>query len=146
MIKENQLPPELIRRFIRIEQRVSAHFGKPTEYNQTEYFKSLTNREKRSLEMYLKKQKLKKKRRFFLPIVVGILFLCILFLSISLTGQTIQDSLHVNDSFLTGIFVVVLIIIVAGISISFLDKKRSERRFNYHLKPLEMALAKSLKK
>ena len=61
--KKDYLSNDLIERIIRIEQRVSARFGKIVSYSSTEYYKSLTNEQKSLFEKYLKSKK--KKKLFF---------------------------------------------------------------------------------
>jgi len=141
-MKKNQMSPELMRRLIRVEQMVSSHFKKPITYQQTEYFKSLSKDDKKRFELFLKKEHLNKKRKFLLPIVIGLLILPILILNITITGEAIQNTLHIDNLILTGIFVVMLVIVFAYFVASYIDKTNQEKRFKYHLKPLEKALAK----
>lgn len=55
--KDDFLSNDLIERMVRIEQRISAHFNKPIEYRDTEYYKSLKKSQRDRFEEYLKKKK-----------------------------------------------------------------------------------------
>ena len=137
-----KLSPELIRRLIRVEQIVSLHFNKPLTYQQTEYFKSLTNEEKACFEDYLKKKSIDKKRKFLLPSILAIILLLILALNLSVTGRAIENSLHLNSTAVTGAFVLILFIVFAYLFSTYMEKKSAEEKFEYHLQPLERALKK----
>ena len=134
-----KLSNELIERFIRVEQRVSSHFGQPVKYNQTEYFKSLTNEEKKSFERYMKKNK--KGHSITLPLIC-LALLILLLLNLALTGRVVQETFSINLSFLNYFFVLVLLFIVIYLALNFSSKKSEKKRFDYHLKPLEQILAR----
>lgn len=87
--KKDFLSNDLIERMIRVEQRVSAHFGRPVLYNQTEYYKSLSQTEKENFEKYLRdKSKKKIFRIFFFLIPVAILF----FINANFTGNVVREN------------------------------------------------------
>jgi CHASE3 domain sensor protein len=138
-MKGKKLPNDLIERFIRIEQRVSAHFGSPVSYKKTEYFKSLTNEEKKDFENYLKKNK---KKKFILITFLIFMSLLALVFTIRFTGGAIGQSMDAGSTLLGGFLFVVLIVVLIYVFVSFVNSRNREKRFNYHLGPLEHALVK----
>lgn len=83
--KKNFLSNDLVERMIRVEQRVSANFGQPIHYKNTNYYKSLRQHEKNDFEKHLKKNNSK-------IFVFSILVLFAAGFSFNLTGNVIANS------------------------------------------------------
>lgn len=87
--KKDFLSNDLIERMIRVEQRVSAHFRRPVLYNQTEYYKSLSQTEKENFEKFLKNKSRKKIFKIFLFLLpAAILF----FINANFTGNVVREN------------------------------------------------------
>ena len=87
--KNEFLSNDMSERIMRVEQKVSANFGRLLHYNNTEYYKSLTPVQKESFEKYLRSKKKKRILICFL-FIAPILFLFLL--NIKFTGNAINDN------------------------------------------------------
>ena len=134
--KKAFLSMDLIERMIRIEQRVSASFNKEVSYDQTEYYKSLLDNEKKMFERHLKKNKRKK---FLFGSVLFISFLFLAFMRIELTGNVINQTIDNNT--VTSLLEPVSIFVILGICILFLitllTKKKRFKKFEKNFKILD---------
>ena len=122
--KSQFLKNDFIERMIRVEQRVSASFGRPLLYNQTHYYKSLTALQKKNFEGYIKTKKGKTK---FLLSFLGLIFFSSL-ITARLTGNVINENflfgLEVLQTISLGlIFIVLIVLLIVSIS-----KKKKEQR------------------
>ncbi|MEM4605954.1 MAG: hypothetical protein QW103_02900 [Candidatus Pacearchaeota archaeon] len=140
--KEEFLENDLIDRLIRIEQKVSAKFGKFINYKDTYCYKNLTPKNKERYEKYLKNKKNKKfafASLFFIP------FLGTLMLSKGITGnviaeQTSEKTLTTLQGFFIGLLIGVILVFGIQAIINYRRKKRIEPLFN----PLENIKKKAL--
>ena len=134
--KKDFLSNDLTERMIRVEQRVSAKFGKPVLYNKTEYYKSLAPEQRSKFEKYLKNKKQKKYFWLLLavPVVLFLLF------NARLTGNVIGNGSGGNGML---VFISVIILIGFVFTIFMLNmaiKNKRERRFEEFYGILEKSL------
>lgn len=136
--KKEFLSNDMAERIMRVEQRVSARFGKLITYNQTEYFKSLNTAQKTSFEKYLK-NKGKKKAFFSLLFLIPILLISLL--NVKFTGNVVSENFgnyYFLNYILIGFMVFFLMIIIAHIK----NKKSREKRIKKDIKILDNLLLK----
>ncbi len=131
--KKEFLSNDLTERIIRIEQRVSARFGKLIFYNETEYYKSLSPKQKKKFEQYLNSKKAKK-----LAVLLVILFpiLALFLLNLNFTGNAVKEQF--GDSSILGYMLIALIIIIFLAWLNFIKRKKArEKRFKDYFNILE---------
>lgn len=122
--KKEFLSNDLTERMIRVEQRVSAHFGKPVSYNQTEYYNSMTKKQKEEYENYLAKKK--KKKYLFSGFFILPLFALFLF-KFRITGGVISENIGSGNLTLVNILMISVVFFVV---ILILLSKRKESRYD----------------
>ncbi len=125
--RKNAASMDFIERIIRVEQRVSSSLGRHVSYNETEYFKSLSDKEKKNFEAYLKRKR--NKRAVFL-FLVFLSLSAILFFNSRFTGNVISENDSGNVSMLFVYFVVALLFIFV---FSEAIRKKREKSFNGYL-------------
>ena len=129
------LENDFIDRLIRIEQRISAKFGKLIKYTDTYCYKNLNPENRERYEKYLKN---KKKRKFIFASTFAVPLLGILFMSNGITGNVVREG--VGESGFQTLYLV-LFAFLAGILIGagffFFYKYRREKKFASLFKPLE---------
>lgn len=129
---------DLVERMIRIEQRVSASFGKKITYNQTDYYKSLSEKERKAFESYLKRNKRKKFLLGFLLLTPLLLLAC---LRMQVTGNIIRGAIEDNTKFDIALlepllaFIVLAAIVIFLLTLAF--KKRRNTKFEKNFEVLE---------
>ena|SRR3989338_7361305 len=133
--KKMFLSMDLIERMIRVEQRVSAHFHKLIPYNKTEYYKSLTEKERKTFENYLKNKKMKSFLKVSVFFILAVLFLL---QGIKLTGSVIQESSSFSLVDM-GIFFLVAISLLA-LTALLLSNARRREKLNDHVAVLEKVM------
>ena len=110
--KKDFLENDFIDRLIRIEQRVSAKFGKLIKYTDTYCYKNLEAENRKGYEKYLKS---KKKKKFAFAASFVLPLFGILFLSNGITGNVVKGEVGETGfqmfywiffAFLIGIFIV----------------------------------------
>jgi len=125
--KKQFLSMDLVERMIRVEQQVAATFNRPIHYSKTQYFNSLTRKEKINFERYLKEHK----RRGFL---YGFLSLFSLFVILSFglgfTGGVIGVAGSIDVLIVLIIFLALLLVLLAHNLSKIKRKKRFEKHFN----------------
>ncbi len=136
--RKDFLSNDLIERMIRVEQRVSAHFGTFLKYYQTDYYKSLSPHEKDNFKRYLDN---KQKWKMLVSLALAIPILVLGLLNISFTGNVVKDNF--------GEFVFIdylLMAFVFGFAVYFviskIRKNCRRRRFNEHFKILADVLGR----
>ncbi len=131
--KKNFLSNEMAERIIRVEQRVSARFGKPVSYDKTEYYKSFSPAQQESFEKYLKN---KKKKKIFISALIVIPILLIFFFGFSFTGKVIDEN---NSLPSLSNYVVVIGAAIFLFALVFYLKKRKSRdmKIDSHLKIID---------
>lgn len=133
--KEDFLENDLIDRLIRIEQKVSAKFGKFVNYNDTYCYKNLKPENREKYEKFLKN---KKKKKFAFASLFLIPLLGIFFLSNNLTGRVISEKTGENNFYLMQI---ILIAVIVGLAVfflaNFLMKRKRKKRINSLFSHLE---------
>jgi cation transport ATPase len=127
------LSNDLVERLIRIEQRVSAKFGRLVPYNNTECYKSLTPENKNKFEKYMKNKKVKKVAIAALLVIPAMFFLL---LNVSLTGNVVKENIGDNP-FLDWFLIVFILISVGSYTINFIYKKVRNKRFEKHFKIID---------
>jgi hypothetical protein len=97
--KESFLSNDLNERIMRVEQRVSTRFGKFVNYKNTEYYKSLSDSQKKAFEKYLNN---KKKKKFSVYVSIFLGFISLGFLNLNFTGNVVRETLgDFQSSFLS---------------------------------------------
>jgi hypothetical protein len=138
--KHKFLSMDLAERMIRIEQTVSAFFHKYVPYYQTEYYKSMTDKEKEEFREHLKNKNKNKFLSFFL--VLAPLFVFAL-LRVGFTGNVVRENIGEGVSI---IFEIICLMVFAVLLILFLYsvflQKRISENLKRHIKILDNVLAK----
>jgi len=129
--KKNFLSMDLAERMIRIEQKVSEHFHKPVQYNETEYYKSLNPLERKEFQRHILANKAKK---ICLTALIVVPIAVLIVLNTSITAGVINETLGINYSNSTNFFIWVGAMIFAiGILINSLSKRITESYDDSHL-------------
>lgn len=137
------LENDFVDRLVRIEQRVSAKYGKLIKYTETYCYKNLAPENKKRYDSYLKS---KKKKRFAFAASLAIPLLGVLSLSNGITTNVVKEGVGESSyQLLTIVSISFLAGLLVGAAIFTLVKIRRERRFGPLFKPLEN-LAKPTKK
>src|SRR3989338_5861572 len=134
--KKKIMSLDLAERLIRVEQNVSACFNKPVSFTQTEYFKSMSNSEKKYLNNKTKK-KVFKLFLVFLPLLI------IFLLNMSITGKAIKET--IGESYFIGaeiLVVVLFVVLVIILIIKIISNKRRDKYFNQQVKVIDDILVK----
>lgn len=121
--KKDFLSNDLAERIIRIEQRVSAKFGKFIPYKQTEYYESMNREQRRKFEKYLRNKK--RKKALALSLVFISLLLFGLF-NIQFTGNFMRETFG-EVSFVNSAVLIVTGVGFVLIVYSFLSRLRRKR-------------------
>jgi len=138
------LSMDLIERLIRLEQRVSASFGKFIPDYKTKYFKKLPKEEKKEFARYLKKNKRKK---YLLG--CSLLFLvggAIFFRGILITSRIIESSSKIENNFFTYLILACLLVFVLIVVLSLLSYRKREKRIKGHFDVIDNLYMRKLKK
>jgi len=132
--KKNFFSMDLAERMIRVEQNVSASFNRYVPYYQTEYYKSMNERQKEDFKKYLKHKKRKKflsVLSIFLPLILAG------FLSFSITGNVIAEEIgQENSSMLVISLIIVFFILFFYFFYSSILRKKLDRKMNNYVKTL----------
>jgi len=124
--KKEFLSNDLIERMIRVEQKVSYSFGKDLPYNKTEYYKSLTETEKKNFEEYLDK---KQRRKYLLGLILLVPIIVIVLSNVQFTGRVIEES--VSDLSFSYFSWIILGIFGAGVFLFLFKRMRKKRLDSY---------------
>lgn len=119
--KEDFLSNDIIERLIRVEQRVSKKFGEEVDYDKTEYYKSLSKKEKKDFENYKKTKNVKK---LIVMVLLLFPFLAIGMVGFNFTGNVVSDEIGFfggGFSFIIGF----ILIVVLFLSLFKVIKKRN---------------------
>ena len=138
--KKEFLSMDLAERMIRVEQRVSAHFHKPVQYKDTEYYKSLGKENQKKFEDYLRK---KKRRKYLLGIAFILPILFIIFLRMDFTGHAVVTAFgETAPSLFIKILVVIMFLLLVVTGFRFRSKIKKEKKFVEYYGILMNALTK----
>lgn len=133
--KKDFLENDFVDRLVRIEQRVSAKFGKLIRYTDTYCYKNLTSENKKRYDDYLKT---KKKKKFAFAASLAIPLMGILFLSNGITGNVVKEGVgEFSYQLLTLISLSFLAGLLFAVGIFAILKIRREKRFGPLFEPLE---------
>jgi uncharacterized membrane protein YuzA (DUF378 family) len=138
--KKKFLSMDLAERMIRVEQNVSSAFNKYVPYNQTEYYKSLSEEEKRQFEEHMKNKGKKK--------ILGIFglfapLLLIGFLSFNLTGNVVKENIGGTGFSMLIIGLVALFVILAlALFLFSLGRKKKDKKYSSHIKVIDDIISK----
>lgn len=133
--RKDFLENDFIERLIRIEQRVSAKFGKLINYKDTYCYQNLAPENKKRYECFLK---LKKKKKFVFAASLVIPLFGVLLLSNSITGNVVKEGVGeggfemfywVLASFFVGLFI--------GFGLFYLSKYLRNKKYASLFEPLE---------
>lgn len=135
------LSNDLIERMIRVEQKVSSHFGQQLAYDKTTYYQGLTKDEKKNFDRYLK-NKTKKRVLLFITLTIPIFLLVILK---KFTSMAIETSVNVGNLSLSPVkmiilFAIIIVLFMVAIDIIFIRAKN--RRFKKHFNVVDKVLTK----
>jgi hypothetical protein len=131
--KKEYLSNDLVERLIRIEQRVSAKFGRLVPYNNTECYKSLSPENKERFEKYLKTKKVRKTLVASILIVPAILMIL---LNTKFTGNVIGETLP-NNPLLDWFLLAFVLIAFISFALNFIYKRIRNKRFEKHFKVID---------
>src|SRR3989344_1978058 len=98
--KKKIMSLDLAERLIRVEQNVSACFNKPVSFTQTEYFKSMSNSEKKDFIKYLNNKTKKKVFKLFLVFLPLLIILIIKIISNKRRDKYFNQQVKVIDDIL----------------------------------------------
>ncbi len=121
------LTNDLIERMVRIEQQVSANFGKPIHFRKTKYYSNLTHNEKVSFENYLKNKKYAG--------LVSVLLLGLFFFSFSysISGNVISEGVNNTENWPKFILLFfTLVFFIAFVFVHYMKQKRKKRLNKVH--------------
>jgi len=138
--KKDFLESDFLDRLIRIEQRVSAKFGKLVKYTDTYCYKNLIPENRKRYEKYLKT---KKKKKLVFVVSLVLFSFGILFLANRITGNVVKEGVG-ETGFQT--FFLVLFAFLAGlliwVGIFFLIRFNRKRKFDSLFNHLEKIASK----
>ncbi len=141
--RKDFLENDFLDRLIKIEQRVSAKFGKLIKYTDTYCYKNLTSENRKRYEKYLNS---KKKKKFAFAASFVLPLFGILFLSNGITGNVVRGG--VGDSKFVTLYILLILFFLGflvGTGIFILTKIKREKRFGPLFEPIErIAKKKSL--
>ena len=123
--KSKFLRNDLIERLIRVEQRVAASFGEQLRYDQTKYFKSLSEQEKKSFEKYLKE-----KGKKHLWVVVILILIGGLFFYQGITGRVVGSNEETTWIEISSILFIITLSYILSIYLILKNIKR-KRLYNH---------------
>ena len=130
---------DLAERMIRVEQKVSASFNKYVPYYQTEYYKSMTEKQKTDFRKHLRNKK--RRRVLFVFFILIPVFLLGLF-RLEVTGKVVVDTVGENNSLNIQIFLIILFVLIVIYSIYLAFSRRSSnKRFSNNFKIIEDILS-----
>ncbi len=133
--KKDFLENDFLDRLIRIEQRVSAKFGKLIKYTDTYCYKNLTSANRDRYEKYLKS---KKKKKFAFAVSLVLPLLGILFFSNGITGNVIKEG--AGESTFTIFYIAFFSFLIGmgiGLGIFYFIRFKREKRFGPLFEPVE---------
>ncbi|MBM3234154.1 hypothetical protein FJZ19_03595 [Candidatus Pacearchaeota archaeon] len=138
--KKNFLSMDLAERIIRVEQRVSAHFHKPVQYKDTEYYKSMGKENQKKFEDYLRK---KKRKKYLLGIAFILPVLFILVLRVEFTGNAIKETFgYTIPSLLTWVLVIVVFFIVVFGGFRLRSEMKKEKKYKEYYEILMRSMTR----
>lgn len=139
------LSMDLIDRMVRVEQRVSASFNEFVPYNKTEYYKSLTEGERKSFERYLKT---KGRKKFFALFLLIIPLVALFMINSEFTGRVINENIGEYNPSIVSILILSLLFVMIFVYITnAIFRKIKDKRFESHFKVIEgRHFSKSLNK
>ncbi len=133
--KKNFLSMDFAERMIRIEQNVSESFHHPVTYDNTNFFKQMTPKQKENFLQYIKSNKRKKVFACFLAIVP--IFLIVL-LNVRFTGNLVSGILNPEDiSTLNIILLALACAVLIILVLYFISRIRKKRHLKQHIKILD---------
>jgi hypothetical protein len=121
------LSNDFIERMIRVEQRVSTSLGQPVSYHKTMYYRGLTDAEKRSFDLYLKRKGMKK---VLVLLPVFLLLLVFGLVNFEFTGNVVRENAH--SSGWSFILFPLLVFLIWAYVFAFLMGKIRAARFEAH--------------
>jgi hypothetical protein len=133
--KQKFLTMDLAERLMRVEQNISLSFGKNIRYNQTNFYLSLTPKQKKEFEIYLN-GKIKKRLFFSIFLLIPLIFIAAI--NITPTGNVIKNTLTESNTFiLEGLALVLALLIIFFGLFSFFSKRNFDKKFKNHLKIID---------
>jgi len=132
---------DFIERMVRIEQKVSASFGEHIPYKETEYYKSLSEKEKRDFDKYMKNKG--KKRVLFSLLLISIMVSAIFLMNGKFVGFAIKENIGERGFKVTEILLILtLIVIIIEIILTTIFRGKKRKRFEEHFSVFENILKK----
>lgn len=129
--RKNFLDADFINRMIRVEQHISKTFGEEVNYNETDVYNDLKDKERKNYENWLKKQKkIKGKLLLLLGTPVLLFFLS---LNFQMTGNVVGGGEGITLTLLQSIILILTVFVFTIIGIIFLFKKRKNKKLDGHL-------------
>ena len=133
--KKSFMGCDLAERMIRVEQNISHSFGKLVPYNKTNFYLSMSPKQKTEYEYYLKN---KTKKKFFFSLFALLPLLFIGLINFTATGNAIKNNISESNTLLIeGIVIgLCLVFILAGI-FSFISKLSLDKKVKHHTKVID---------
>jgi len=121
---QNPVSLDTAEKMIRIEQNISATFGKYLSYDETNFYKNMTMEQRKNFQKYLDN---KKKKKWFM--IAGLVSPLLLFsmLKVNFTGNVVRET--VGENYMGFINWILIILFVIGLGL-FLFNRRENRKFN----------------
>lgn len=131
---------DLAERMIRVEQNVSASFNRYVPYYQTEYYKSMSEKQREDLKKFIKHKKRRKVISVFSIFLPLILFS---FLRIGVTGNVVSDAIGPKNLSILEIALIILFVVLVIIGVYVLiTRKNSDERFKKNVKIIDDIIVK----
>lgn len=137
--KKNFLQNDLIERMIRIEQTVYGNIGQSKKHNETEFYKCLSDEEKRGFNRHLNRKKRKGVGKLLLLIAPLAIFGLMRF---SVTGNAIRETTGAEPYWWGWVALGIFILFGVYMWTSYILRRRMERRLRGHEKDLVKRLSK----
>jgi len=136
--KKDFLSNDLSERIIRVEQRISARFGKMVPYDNTEYYKSMTETQRKKFDKYLENKGKKKLLRLFIYFLP---FLFLFMVNFKFTGNVVNENFGnviVVDYLMYGLILFFIFLLM----VSVYRKKVRNKKFEIYFNPIEDIILK----
>lgn len=125
------LSMDMAERMIRVEQKISSHFNKNIPCKETEYYKSMSKKDKEEFDNYIKK---KKKSKILVSLLIILPIVALIVLNTSVTASVIKENFQINYSnstqFLIWAFAMFLTVLVLCKSLA---ERAVDSRYNSQL-------------
>ncbi len=133
MAKKNETKEvrnDVIQKMIGLEQRMGMQFGNSLKYNQTDYYKELSDGEKKSFNCFVNS---KKKGTVLKLFALALPLLLFGLMQIRLTGNVVYEVTGVSSLLLAVVFISLFVVVLAILLLAKVSKLSSESRLSSHI-------------